>query len=563
MVSAEWNYETLELSGFSGPVVDAAVSAGYGQYHHVCAVVSHGDSNAVECLGYNNYGQLGDGTKANQDTPQPVNGLPPSFNATQVAASYSSACASNETHAWCWGYNQYGQLGDGTTTSQDSGANDPVIGSGTFDAPIADLQCGGHHCCMLLASGNMSCWGYNNYGQLGDGMTTSQNKPVVVAGLDGAIALMSVGYQSSCAVTFDNELYCWVRRSALGARVTSEFDPRHPVDACACPSRTSLRSRVCVASLRSWFVSDSLSVSCLLLRATHTGIQRTVPAGRRDEDESVQTNTSHHCAWPVRNHEHLCRVLSQLRHRGRRCRHVLGFATSESSHGSLMRLHSMASFIFPPSPVCGFSMHSYGQFGDGTTTESCEEAVLMNGFEGSPLPSPAPTPLPTPSPSTVAVLSSVDKVFAGDRITFLLNSYGSLWAVGRANDGQLGDGANAVARSSRRSSASTTSSRTSSSSPRASATSRTRASSPSPRPAPRTTGPRPRSSAAGAGAATDDVAELTGFSAPVARAAVGREQRVRPTSARCSRAARSSASATTITPCSETGPRPARPRRLR
>ena len=319
-----FNYETLELSGFSGPVVGAAVSAGYGQYHHVCAVVDHGDSNAVECLGYNNYGQLGDGTKANQDTPQPVNGLAPSFNATQVAASYSSACASNETHAWCWGYNQYGQLGDGTTTSQDSGANDPVIGSGTFDAPIADLQCGGHHCCMLLASGNMSCWGYNNYGQLGDGMTTNQNKPVVVAGLDGAIALMSVGYQSSCAVTFDNELYCWVRRSALGARVTSEFDPRHPVDACACPSRTSLRSRVCVASLRSWFVSDSLSVSCLLLRATHTGIQRTVPAGRRDEDESVQTNTSHHCAWPVRNHEHLCRVLSQLRHRGRRCRHVLG-----------------------------------------------------------------------------------------------------------------------------------------------------------------------------------------------------------------------------------------------
>ena len=348
----EGNSYTLELSGFSGPVVDAAVSAGINQYHHVCAVVSHGDSNAVECLGYNNYGQLGDGTKANQDTPQPVNGLPPSFDAIQVAASYSSACASNETHAWCWGYNQYGQLGDGTTTSQDSGANDPVIGSGTFDAPIADLQCGGHHCCMLLASGNMSCWGYNNYGQLGDGMTTNQNKPVVVAGLDGAIALMSVGYQSSCAVTFDNELYCWVRRSALDARVTSEFDPRHPVDACACPSRPSLRSRVCVASLRSWFVSDSLSVSCLLLRATHTGIQRTVPAGRRDEDESVQTNTSHHCAWPVRNHEHLRRVLSQLRHRGRRCRHVLGSQQVSRTHGSLTRLHSMASFIFPPSPVC-------------------------------------------------------------------------------------------------------------------------------------------------------------------------------------------------------------------
>ena len=148
----------------------------------------------------------------------------------------------------------------------------------------------------------------------------------------------------------------------------------------------------------------------------------------------------------------------------------------------------------------------------------------MNGFEGTPLPSPAPTQLPTPSPSTVAVLSSVDKVFAGDRITFLLNSYGSLWAVGRANDGQLGDGANAVA-------AVTVLQRVDDIVKNvvelaasvgdvtySSFVAITEAG---------TAYYWPESAlfAAGAGADTDDVVELTGFSAPVACAAVGRSNK--------------------------------------
>jgi alpha-tubulin suppressor-like RCC1 family protein len=105
-----------------------------------------------------------------------------------------------------------------------------------FDAPITDLQCGSQHCCMLLASGNMSCWGYNNYGQLGDGTVTVRNQPVAVIGLIGAIASMSVGYQHSCAVAFDGELYCWVRRVlvCVGARITNELDSRDPAaGACA------------------------------------------------------------------------------------------------------------------------------------------------------------------------------------------------------------------------------------------------------------------------------------------------------------------------------------------
>ena len=216
------NYETLELTGFSGPVLDASTS-GWATRFHLCALVSHGDSNAVECVGWNtDAGQLGDGTTTNQATPQPVvwdqafAGLDdPSFNFTHITTSLWGACASSKTHVWCWGSNAYGQIGDGANTDRESGPVDPVVGSGTFDAPITDLQCAGKHCCMLLASGDMSCWGNNEFGNLGDGTTTRGNTPVTVIGLDGAIASMSVGYKSSCVVTFNGELYCWVRRVGL------------------------------------------------------------------------------------------------------------------------------------------------------------------------------------------------------------------------------------------------------------------------------------------------------------------------------------------------------------
>ena len=198
------------LTGFSSTVADASVN-GVSYYHFVCALL---DSGAVECVGYNGNGQLGDGTKTSQATPVAVVGLP-TTTTTQVAAAGSSACASNATQVWCWGLNSNGQLGDGTKTEQLSATS--VVGSGNFDGDVIDVQCGGVHCCMMLDNGDMSCWGDNAYGQIGDGSKTDQTSPVTVSALSGSVVLIDLGWFRTCALTSSGDMYCWVRFSVAGA----------------------------------------------------------------------------------------------------------------------------------------------------------------------------------------------------------------------------------------------------------------------------------------------------------------------------------------------------------
>jgi len=86
------------------------------------------------------------------------------------AGDYHTCGLTARGKAYCWGYNYNGQLGDGTT-NYSSGVNGPqrVIGGLTF----ASIRGGGYHTCGLTARGKAYCWGYNGYGQLGDGTTNS------------------------------------------------------------------------------------------------------------------------------------------------------------------------------------------------------------------------------------------------------------------------------------------------------------------------------------------------------------------------------------------------------
>ena len=77
----------------------------------------------------------------------------------------------------CWGRNDFGGLGDGSTTSRSS----PVKVSGITTA--TSIALGDYHTCALLSGGEVMCWGYNNYGQLGDGTTITRSTPVKVVGL--------------------------------------------------------------------------------------------------------------------------------------------------------------------------------------------------------------------------------------------------------------------------------------------------------------------------------------------------------------------------------------------
>ena len=104
---------------------------------------------------------------------------------------------------WAWGYNNYGQLGDGSTTNRFT----PVPVSGlTGCVAIAG---GSSHSLGLKADGSLRAWGYNNYGQLGDGSTTNRLTPVRVSGT-GWVATAG-GYQHSLGLKADGSLWAWGR----------------------------------------------------------------------------------------------------------------------------------------------------------------------------------------------------------------------------------------------------------------------------------------------------------------------------------------------------------------
>jgi alpha-tubulin suppressor-like RCC1 family protein len=186
----------------------AQVSSG-GRF--TCALMNNG---TIRCWGYGPFGQMGNGTTGtNNPTPVQVSGI---TTATQISAGMNHACAllSGGT-VDCWGFNrdqQYansGQLGDGTTVQQSSV---PVHvldadGTGTLTG-VAQIGTGRFHSCARMTSGTVYCWGDNESGELGNGSTTNSSIPVQVTGITTA-STISAGAYHSCAVLQDGTAQCW------------------------------------------------------------------------------------------------------------------------------------------------------------------------------------------------------------------------------------------------------------------------------------------------------------------------------------------------------------------
>ena len=103
------------------------------------------------------------------------------------AADVHSLALKSDGTVWAWGYNNYGQLGDGTTTDRHT----PVSVSGLTG--VTAIAGGYGHSLALKSDGTVWAWGYNSYGQLGDGTTTDRHTPVDVSGLSGVTAIAGGG----------------------------------------------------------------------------------------------------------------------------------------------------------------------------------------------------------------------------------------------------------------------------------------------------------------------------------------------------------------------------------
>jgi alpha-tubulin suppressor-like RCC1 family protein len=184
------------------PVGVTFISITVGIYN-TCALTDGGD---VYCWGSNRLNQLGNGTTIDSATPVLIT-MPRRIKFTSIASSGYSTCGltTNGT-VYCWGYNAFGQLGNGTTTNSAIPVAVTMPNGITFDS----ISVGRYDVCALTADGIAYCWGLNATGQLGNGTTNNATTPTLVTmPTDVTFDTISAGWSHTCALTSSGIAYCW------------------------------------------------------------------------------------------------------------------------------------------------------------------------------------------------------------------------------------------------------------------------------------------------------------------------------------------------------------------
>jgi alpha-tubulin suppressor-like RCC1 family protein len=175
-------------------VVEVALGSG-----HTCARKGDG---TLFCWGDNYYGQLGDGTTVDKSSPAPTK---LGVNVAEVALGYRHSCARKQDGTlFCWGDNTFGRLGDGTIFNKSSPVAVAALG-----ATVVAVALGDSHTCARKQDGTLFCWGSNEFGQLGDGTTVNKSSPVAVTALGATVAEVALGFGHTCARKQNGTLFCW------------------------------------------------------------------------------------------------------------------------------------------------------------------------------------------------------------------------------------------------------------------------------------------------------------------------------------------------------------------
>jgi alpha-tubulin suppressor-like RCC1 family protein len=191
-------------SEIAGEVTATAALTGWRQVSpgqaHTCGL----DADSLAwCWGWNELGQLGIGTTSVSE-PHPVR-VNSGGRWRDIQSGAAHTCAINRSgRVFCWGTNFRGELGDGTKTQRTS----PTAVSSTLT--FTQLSTGRSHSCAVTDGGLAYCWGDGDRGQLGDGTRTLRTRPVKVLG-DLRFRHVRAGWEHTCGVTTTDEAFCWGR----------------------------------------------------------------------------------------------------------------------------------------------------------------------------------------------------------------------------------------------------------------------------------------------------------------------------------------------------------------
>lgn len=179
----------------------------------------------------------------------PAAGAEYSVQVVQIASGSGHNCALTETgRVYCWGRNDVGQLGDGTTHERRT----PVI-VGALPASITAIVAGARHTCALTETGQAYCWGDNQVGQLGNGGGRRQLLPVAVKQDGDRYSSLAAGSHFTCGITYDKYLMCWGdndrRQLGTNQSVLQTLTPSKSVNLAKVHSVTAGDKHVCASLL--------------------------------------------------------------------------------------------------------------------------------------------------------------------------------------------------------------------------------------------------------------------------------------------------------------------------
>ena len=200
MISTAQLYLKKALLG-SGSGLDNFSTLSLGD-RHSCGIKTDGHA---WCWGGNLFGQLGDNTSGHDEKKTSPTAVADNHKFRHISVgSYHSCALQVDGTSLCWGKNDNGQLGDGTNISKST----PTLVSGGHKfVVLADIS-GSYSTCGIKVDGLAYCWGHNLQGQLGDNSTEMKMTPTAVAE-NHKFSQIAMGYAHTCGLKADGSAYCW------------------------------------------------------------------------------------------------------------------------------------------------------------------------------------------------------------------------------------------------------------------------------------------------------------------------------------------------------------------